>query len=397
MSYRRRDAAPGYSSADAYRSLPSTSPSLAHARAATAQPQLSSSDEDAHLTSPVSSPQPTPIAASFVRQRTGSASRSRPRRESAGALQENDIIASYAVGGENHRPAGNRETESPLSPPRPQYLAGDRRSWSASSTGTTDPEPASDSDNSAAPAANLAGVGSGRPPSVDYSNSRAAARTRAATGPVPPRVSRNHRRRSSMANEYAYTASAGEDDIASPPASSNGHTMSPISATAGGNPFTTPTDTPRNSFYGAPTAVQPGVGGKVPPSSFPFQSHPGNPDPGLSIPGAARRTSLESLRARGASPGAPAAAGAGAVNATLNNPLTPPGSATGTVYPVPQGGQAYGLLSDVEELGRPYAPFMGDGSGTERSQTPPSPMASQSQLYRGSVAGAMGYGGEESV
>ncbi|OSX62213.1 glycoside hydrolase family 16 protein [Postia placenta MAD-698-R-SB12] len=62
----------------------------------------------------------------------------------------------------------------------------------------------------------------------------------------------------------------------------------------------------------------------------------------------------------------------------------------GTTYPVPANGQSYGLLNDVEELGRPFAPFMGDGS--DRSQTPPSPNASQSQLYRGSAAGAMQYG-----
>ncbi|KAK7467309.1 hypothetical protein VKT23_004366 [Stygiomarasmius scandens] len=53
------------------------------------------------------------------------------------------------------------------------------------------------------------------------------------------------------------------------------------------------------SLYAA--TPQPTPFSRPPPSSFsfPFQNHPGNPDPGLNIPGvSSRRSSLESLRAR---------------------------------------------------------------------------------------------------
>ncbi|KAH9950815.1 concanavalin A-like lectin/glucanase domain-containing protein [Amylocystis lapponica] len=95
----------------------------------------------------------------------------------------------------------------------------------------------------------------------------------------------------------------------------------------------------------------------------------------------ARRSSLESLRLRSQPSATPLVPGAGV--------LSPPNSSAGTTYPA-----GYGLVragSDIEELGRPYAPFMeGGGSvrdGRESPSLPHSP--SQSQLYRESAAGAM--------
>ncbi|EED80341.1 predicted protein [Postia placenta Mad-698-R] len=259
--------------ADAHRAVPATSPSFVTARVGAANSNTpSSSDEDAHLTSPVASPQPGPIAQSFF------------------------------------------------------FAVPDRSSWSSN-----DQEPASDSDVSSA--ANLAGWGSGRRMSVEGNPvNRVQMRsvmqpmlpTRGPSRAASPRQ-RNHRR-SSMATEYAYSAGiATEEELASPTSSINEH-----------NPFGTPTDTPRNSIYGgqAPNlaaAANAALGDKkTPPSaySFPFQSHPGNPDPGLSVPG--RRTSAESLRSRTAPPGMGAPLSPNVTNATNNNPLTPPGSAMGT-------------------------------------------------------------------
>ncbi|KAI0763979.1 concanavalin A-like lectin/glucanase [Trametes elegans] len=123
------------------------------------------------------------------------------------------------------------------------------------------------------------------------------------------------------------------------------------------------------------------AGARPPPSAFPFQSHPGNPDPGTPIPGMGRRASIDSIRAREAAQQA---------GAHARSP-----SYTGTSYPSGAGAAGYGLISpstgDLEgEFTRPYAPFMENGvPSREGSQTPPSPMASQSHLYRNSAAAAM--------
>ena len=72
------------------------------------------------------------------------------------------------------------------------------------------------------------------------------------------------------------------------------------------------------------------------------------------------------------------------------HPLSPPGS--GTVYPAGAAPGGYGLVEEGgDDLGRPYAPFMGDAP--DRSQTPPTP-SSASQLYRGSAAAAAAGKGE---
>ncbi|KAI0746495.1 concanavalin A-like lectin/glucanase [Daedaleopsis nitida] len=128
-----------------------------------------------------------------------------------------------------------------------------------------------------------------------------------------------------------------------------------------------------------PGAAPPAVAGvRPPPSAFPFQSHPGNPDPGTPIPGIGRRASIESLRAR-----------------EQRSPNSP--NFTGTAYPMGVGAAGYGLIGRdgssgdlAGDLGRPYAPFMDGGvPSREGSATPPSPMASQNRLYQNSAAAAM--------
>ncbi|KAI9068988.1 glycoside hydrolase family 16 protein [Trametes sanguinea] len=88
-----------------------------------------------------------------------------------------------------------------------------------------------------------------------------------------------------------------------------------------------------------------------------------------------RRASIDSIRAREAQATSPRSAG--------------------FVYPS-TGGAGYGPISpgsgefDANDLGRPYAPFMENGvPSREGSATPPSPMASQNNLYRNSAAAAM--------
>ncbi|OCH85998.1 concanavalin A-like lectin/glucanase [Obba rivulosa] len=178
--------------------------------------------------------------------------------------------------------------------------------------------------------------------------------TATSPGQAQPRA-RNHRRRSSLT-----PASPG---AATAPTSSDGQ----------GNPF----DSPTNSFYGAlPAPVSTIVDRTVrpPPSSFPFQSHPGNPDPGTPIPGMGRRSSLESMRQR-------------------TSPVPGAVSSVQAAQPVSQAYPPYSRQStDLGDLGRPYAPFMGDGAGSREGSPVPSPMTSQSQLYRNSAAAAAAAG-----
>ncbi|CCM00465.1 uncharacterized protein FIBRA_02498 [Fibroporia radiculosa] len=370
MAYRKRDSySASYS--DAYSSVPTTSsPSFAHARSATAG-AAQQYDEEAYFTSPFSSTQQLPMATAYSRDRAGSR------------------------GGD----------PSPLSPPRPQFLDGDRHS-------SSDAETASDSDNSnfgvSTPRANANRVHMRGRSNTNSSQPRAVA-----ASPPGTTRSRNHtRRRSSAANDYSYdyahAYAAGEEDgpmLNSPPLSSIGHALA--------NPFGSPDETPRNSLYGGPgdrmsSGSEKGFGGRAPPSSYAFQSHTGNPDP---LPGGVnKRSSLESIRARGPGgatlaqlppPPPPSnsghsmvsiSAGPGSYNNYGNNvlmapaggnPLSPPGS--GTAYPTGQATGGYGLVAETDELGRPYAPFM--GGEADRSQTPPSP--GHGSLYARSAAGAI--------
>ncbi|GBE84302.1 glycoside hydrolase family 16 protein [Sparassis crispa] len=343
MASRNRESYPSrsvYSSADAYRALPSApSPSTAHAHAQSSSP--TSSDEDALLPAPPSPPMHAALATAFVR------TRARSRRDSGAPAAAPSVPAQRDIDEEPAPPRPlSKDVSHPLSPPRPPFVAdGDRRSSGTSSADTLDLEPASDSDASASAGPAARGT---QPPPV-----AAPVASPPGAGPVPRavRARNHHRRRSSMANEYSYAAPApASEESASSPSSSQPHGA--------------PADTPPGSVYSPPGAH------RAPPSAypFPFQSHPGNPDPGTPIPG---RRSLESLR-RSASFGSAA--------------ISPP-FAVGTSYP-----QGYAQLppigastSDLGELGRPYAPFM---EGNARSATPPSPIASQSQLYRASAAAA---------
>ncbi|OBZ77191.1 Beta-1,3-glucan-binding protein [Grifola frondosa] len=341
IMYRRRDTASSrtaYSSADAYRALhspPSTSaPSLTSQGG---QQNTDSSEEDIHPGSPFSPGTPSHPAdrpPSFVRSR-------------------------HAI---------QRDSQGELVPPRPFFIAEDttRRSWSASSGHTSvsmDPsEPASDSDGPAS-SLGMASAGAAAPgPSAGKSEStRSASRVRSQTQPVSPTnprvLARNRRRRSAVANEYAPGAETTADAESTSPSSSVSHV----------NPF----DTPTNSLYAAtPLGVRP------PPSAFPFpfQSHPGNPDPGTHIPGMGRRTSLDSIRLK------------------EREQLQRSVGAMGTVYPPGDSAAGYGLVprsnGSSVDLGRPYAPFM-EGNSRDGSATPPSPMASQGHVYRNSAAAAM--------
>ena len=335
--YRRRDTGTGrsaYSSADAYRSLNSPPSSNSHSNSHSGNPD--SSEDEAQLQRNSG----TPIAERFAR-----------RKSSDQAIRE-----------------------SALSPPRPFFLGDARSSYSASSE-TASGNEASDSDVPAPPAKPQPVAPAARP------SPRSTSRSRAGSVPTPtpvqppnanPRVrQRNHRRRSSMANEYSPDADG--EDVTSVASGAITPNSPPV------NPF----DTPTNSFYGSmpPGAAPPAVGGaRPPPSSFPFQSHPGNPDPGTPIPGMGRRSSIESIRAREAALGA---------HRTPSTPNFP-----GTVYPMGSGAAGYGLIShggDMEgDLGRPYAPFMEhDVPSREGSATPPSPMSSQNRLYMNSAAAAM--------
>lgn len=101
---------------------------------------------------------------------------------------------------------------------------------------------------------------------------------------------------------------------------------------------------------------------RPPPTAFPFQAYPGNPDPGMSIPGLPRRNpSVESMTL--------AVQRSYAALGLLDPILNPPHTNT-----LPRSGS----LSDLH---RPQAPFMSD-----HHPTPPSPTNS---VYRNSAAANM--------
>lgn len=190
---------------------------------------------------------------------------------------------------------------SPLSPPRPAFLAssGARGSsyTSASSQDVTslDSAPTSDSERDT-------------PPSTS-------------AGPA--------RRRSTGTSGYAPVV-----DADTPPATAALTPSQSLMSATQLPPAPAPygDDSPRSS--------------RAPPSSypFPFQAYPGNPDPGMAIPGMglkSRRTSIESFVANGG------------VAAGVRRPT----SASGTYAPV-RGSMDASWEGDLE---RPYAPFMAGG------------------------------------
>ena len=150
--YRRRDSGRAYSSADAYRNQAAVSPTSSASHA----PPSSSSEEDAHLTSP-------------DLRRTAS-----PSPADSSAEQHDD---------------------STLAPPRPFFLAGSRKDSNASDRGSWSSsvgesvEPASDSDNTDREAAAAAAAAAVQPAAR-----RVRANTAGTAGPTRPR---NHQRRRS--------------------------------------------------------------------------------------------------------------------------------------------------------------------------------------------------------
>lgn len=308
--YRKRDSGSSraYSSADAYRALQSAaSPTSSNSHAT----HSSSSEEEAQLN-----------------------------------MRRADSPASFPDSSADH----HAEDSSPLDPPRPYFLGGNRKSSNSSERGswssvTESVDTASDSDRDNETA--LAGASQ---PGVRRVRANTAGSTNAqpntqANGVRP----RNHqRRRSSAANAPA----------------------TPLST------FDIPTQTP--------------ILNRAPPSSFPFLSHAGNPDPGTPLPaGIARRTSRESFRRL--SGGVPPSPGT-------------PATATGVVYPSGVGADGYSALReertsmdvadgyayapvnaiDQDDLGRPQAPFMAD---SERGSW--MPVNGGGGVYRNSAAGAM--------
>lgn len=242
------------------------------------------------------------------------------------------------------------EDSTPLDPPRPFFLEGGRKnskssergSWS-SATDSVDLASDSDRDNEAAAAA---AAGGPSPAGVRRVRANTAGSTTTPSAAVRPR--NHHRRKSSSTNAPA----------------------------AAQSPFDTPTQTPMMS--------------RAPPSSFPFLSHAGNPDPGTPLPaGMGRRGSRESFRRYSGVPASPGT----------------PATSSGVAYPNAGGADGYSALraertsmdvadgyayapvnaNDQDDLGRPQAPFMADG---ERANWQPA-NGSGGSVYRNSAAAAM--------
>ncbi|KAI0051591.1 glycoside hydrolase family 16 protein [Auriscalpium vulgare] len=193
---------------------------------------------------------------------------------------------------------------SPLSPPRPAFLAGarDRGSYTSDAS-TLDSAPTSDSERDPPPPA----------PTAKHA----------------PTASRKRRS----------TANAGYAPVDNPDSPS---TPSQLLQSA--------TDLPQSP---APDDGSPRV--RAPPSAypFPFQAYPGNPDPGMAIPGMglkSRRASIESFVANGG-----VAAG------------VPRRAASPAGFYGPGGRNSMDGSWDGD-LERPYAPFMAVPAGAQQPQ-----------------------------
>ena len=255
--------------------------------------------------------------------------------------------------------ASSGNADSPLSPPRPLFHSrskrgsahtnSDRGSWSTASL-----DHASDSDvpsdtgeHNVAPGAD-ARRAIGRERSITNPNVLASAR-----GVGTQIRPRNHHRQRSVPDDGTVVSSPFD----TPPSSIYVPTPGVISSTSG-----------------IGVADRTSTGSRAPPSAFlPFQSHPGNPDPGMPIPGVTRRASLESMGRANARP-----LSGGSVFTT----------ATGFGALRPSSDIGHGASASEVSFDRPYAPCM-DATGRDGSATPPSPNASQSNLYRNSAAAGM--------
>ncbi|KAH6904287.1 glucan 1,3-beta-glucosidase [Coprinopsis sp. MPI-PUGE-AT-0042] len=152
-----------------------------------------------------------------------------------------------------------------------------------------------------------------------------------------------------------------------------------------------PLGTPQRSPTPSSGIFQPAA--RPPPSSFafPFQAYPGNPDPGLSIPGyssSRRRSSLDSLSYRGLSPESPAIA--------PPPPPPLPNQSSSTILATSLSRRRAASMSD--DLPPPNAPFMSDtghggspsgtNSGTSSEVNSLRHSPSSNSLYKGSAAAA---------
>lgn len=197
----------------------------------------------------------------------------------------------------------------PLTPSRPSLLsnARDRHTWDSVPSRDAPPDtPPSDSWRASTPS-----VGPARATSLP---SRARTRSK------------------SVGSKFA----SAESSRASTPSATQSQ-IPPVS------------DPPDDDTFPDPTASQRSI--RAPPSAFhfPFQAYPGNPDPGLSIPGAAlhsRRASMESLHA---SPG-------GAFSPHR------PARAQSPYGPHPSAERGSWVDHD---LGPPNPPFMAQGNGSQ--------------------------------
>ncbi|KAH9479117.1 Beta-1,3-glucan-binding protein [Psilocybe cubensis] len=260
-----------------------------------------------------------------------------PRRLSGTHLAPNTRARATRSSSDDDAQTG---ADSPsLTPPRPFFLSGDTNRSSASSTGT----------------------GGAETSSLDPPSDSDAEIT------IPPRAIPHHqrvhghgRRRSGM-SAAAASASAGGyaplDNPSSPltpayPTSSKRRgsmTALPPGAAPPAPPAPDtpplPPSPPTNSAL-----FTKALPSKPPPSSFafPFQAYPGNPDPGLSIPGLSRRrSSLDS--------------------ATMSGLL--PASHTYGDDGVGSGSGSFPRQGSLTDLRKPFAPFMaGSGAATPTSE-----------------------------
>ncbi|KAF8154691.1 concanavalin A-like lectin/glucanase domain-containing protein [Crassisporium funariophilum] len=249
-----------------------------------------------------------------------------------------------------------------LAPPRPFFLAdssstGNRSSVSSIDNTSLDPASASDSDRDPEP--------------VSAPTTRAPAAPRSTAVPARAALHTHHnRRRSSGFTPSPVVAPSGQGyaqvDLASPK-DENG-TWTPTSL------YDSPPASSSLFTHQQQQQQQQQLPTRPPPSSFafPFQAYPGNPDPGLAIPGSLsrRRSSLDSS----SSPN------------NNNNRMSHPsssenGSAEVMYHPLSHSGS-------LTDLRKPNAPFMAGGeAGSSTGSLPRS--NSSSSLYRGSVAANM--------
>jgi hypothetical protein len=214
----------------------------------------------------------------------------------------------------------SRSSPSLYPPPsRPVLLsnARDRRSWSAASSRDAPPPESPSSDSWRAPT----------PPVV---------RARTTSFPSRSRAYSASSKLASAESSRASTPTGGQSQQIKPPPSSTDHGTPSLDNTTLSKP---PLKAPPSAFH------------------FPFQAYPGNPDPGLSIPGLgyrSRRSSMESLHV---------ASGSGSVSPFPSRSFARAPSPFDSHRASPEGG----FWVD-QDLQRPHAPFMTQSNGSQPSR-----------------------------